>query len=383
MRLVLLIPTLDRSGAEKQFTLLATGLPRDEFDVRVIALTRGGPYAEILEAAGIPVTILGKRFRFDPFAHRRLKSLLEELKPDILHTWLFAGNAYGRLAVGPKPPYPVLVSERCVDTWKARWQLWVDRKLAPRTTRLIGNSQSVGEFYRNIGFPADRISVIPNGIALPNQEPGTRETIRREFGIDPETRVLTYIGRLAAQKRVKDLIWAFELIREMKQQDVVFLVAGDGPLRESLERFAASLQVGRTIRFLGHRSDSAQLLSASDMFWLASDFEGLSNSLMEAMAAGLPVVASDIPPNRELVIPGETGYLVPVGDSIAFSQFANRILLDAGHGRQMGSAGRERIRAEFSIDRMVDGYSRLYREVAGDMSSAALRDVAPVSSCHS
>jgi len=359
MRIVLLIPTLDRSGAEKQFTLLATRLPRDEFDVRVIALTRGGPYEEPLKAAGIPVTVLGKRFRFDPFTHRRLKRLLDELQPDVLHTWLFAGNAYGRLAAGPHPAYPVLVSERCVDTWKARWQLWVDRKLAPRATRLIGNSQSVAEFYRGIGFPADRIAVIPNGIDLPKVEAASRENVRRELGIDSETRVITYIGRLAAQKRVKDLLWAFELIREMKQQDVVFLIAGDGPLRESLERFSVSLQMGKMIRFLGHRSDAARLLAASDLFWLASDFEGLSNSLMEAMAAALPVVASDIPPNRELVVHGETGYLVPVGDSIAFTQFANRILLDADLARQLGNAGRERIRTEFSIERMVADYARL------------------------
>lgn len=383
MRIVLLIPTLDRSGAEKQFTLLATRLPREEFDVRVVALTRGGPYEETLKAAGIPVTVLGKRFRFDPFTHRRLKRLLDELQPDVLHTWLFAGNAYGRLAAGPHPRYPVLVSERCVDTWKARWQLWVDRKLAPRTTRLIGNSQSVAEFYRGIGFPADRIAVIPNGIDFRDPEPGCRERVRRELGIDSETRVVTYVGRLAAQKRVKDLLWAFELIREMKQQEVMFLIAGDGPLREGLERFAASLRVGSTIRFLGHRSDAGQLLAASDLFWLASDFEGLSNSLMEAMATGLPVVASDIPPNRELVEHGETGYLVPAGDSIAIAQFANKILLDADLARRLGAAGRERIRNEFSIERMVSGYASLYREVTGAGRAPLEREAKPVVSVHS
>jgi glycosyltransferase involved in cell wall biosynthesis len=380
MRIVLLIPTLDRSGAEKQFSLLASRLPRDEFDVRVIALTRGGPYAEVLQAAGIPVTVLGKRFRFDPFVHRRLQQLLAELKPDLLHTWLFAGNAYGRLAAGPNPRYPVIVSERCVDTWKARWQLWVDRKLAPRTTRLIGNSQSVADFYRNQGFPTERMGVIPNGIDLPTLATGVREEVRRELAIPAEARVVTYVGRLAAQKRVDDLIWAFELIREMQYADVHFLIAGDGPLRENLKRFADSLQMGPRIHFLGQRSDPLRLMAGSDLFWLASDFEGLSNSVMEAMASGLPVVASDIPPNRELVIPGETGFLVPVGDRIAFAQFANRILNDPTLGERLGVAGRERIRTEFSIDRMVEAYARLYREVAAAPGPSTKSIVAPLPS---
>ena len=99
IKVSLLIPTLDRSGAEKQLTLLATGLPRDEFDVNVLALTRGGPYEDALREAGVPVTLLGKRWKFDPLAFRRLKRWLTEHSPDVLHTWLFAANAYGRVCV--------------------------------------------------------------------------------------------------------------------------------------------------------------------------------------------------------------------------------------------------------------------------------------------
>ena len=103
IKLLFLIPTLDRSGAEKQLTLLATHLPRSEFAVHVAALTRLGPYATELEAAGIPVTVLNKRFKFDPIAYSRLRSLLKDQQPDILHTWLFAASAYGRLAAGRRP----------------------------------------------------------------------------------------------------------------------------------------------------------------------------------------------------------------------------------------------------------------------------------------
>ncbi|MBW3541867.1 MAG: glycosyltransferase, partial [Planctomycetes bacterium] len=101
IRLLSVIPTLDRSGAEKQFTLLATRLPKEEFDVHAVALTRGGPYATELEQAGVPLTVLGKRLKFDPLALVRLKRLIRRLQPDVLHTWLFAANAYGRIAAFP------------------------------------------------------------------------------------------------------------------------------------------------------------------------------------------------------------------------------------------------------------------------------------------
>ncbi|HBH50881.1 MAG TPA: glycosyl transferase [Planctomycetaceae bacterium] len=361
MRVLLLIPTLDQSGAEKQLMLLATGLPRPEVDVRVCCLTRGGPYQQELEQQGIPVTILHKRFRFDPLCLSRLRRLLREWTPDVLHTWLFAGNAYGRLAAGRQPRFPVVISERCVDTWKAGWQFRVDRALLPRTTRLIANSQSVAEFYRGQGFPADRLQVIPNGIDLPDPRPD-RDAIRRELDIPPHLPVVCFAGRLARQKRIDDLIWAFELIRATRT-NVLFLIAGEGPEGAKLREFALGLGLEHHVRFLGHREDVGRLLAASDLFWLASDFEGMSNSVMEAMAHGLPVVASDIPPNRELVVPGETGYLVPVGDRAAFTQFADRLLFDPALARQLGTAGRDRIATGFSTARMIAAHLDLYRQV--------------------
>jgi len=361
IKVLLLIPTLDRSGAEKQLTLLATRLPRGEFDVRVVALTRGGPYADELAAHGIPVTILHKRGKADPRVVWKLRHLFRDWQPDVLHTWLFAANAYGRVAAGSKPAFPIVVSERCVDSWKSGWQHWLDRRLISRTTRLVGNSNSVAEFYVKKGFPRERVCVIPNGIEVSEEVPD-RAAVLAELGIAPTTRVIGYVGRLARQKRVKDLIWAFELVRVL-QGDVALLLVGDGPERESLQQFARDIHVEERVRFLRARDDVPRLLSGLDVFWLASEFEGQSNSLMEALASGLPVVASDIPPNRELVSHGETGYLVPVGDRAAFAQFAEKLLLDPALARQLGSAARQRMQADFRVPKMIDAYARLYREV--------------------
>jgi len=365
-RIVLLIPTLDRSGAEKQFTLLATRLPRDEFEVSAIALTRGGPYADELRAAGIPVTVIGKRSKFDPMTFVRLRSELHRLQPDILHTWLFAANAYGRLCAGIVPHAKIVVSERCVDSWKAGWQLWIDRRLIDRTDRLIGNSPSVVDFYRELGVPAEKLVCIPNGIDTPALTASTDENDRsamlRELDFPTDAFVTGYIGRLAKQKRVQDLIWTVETLRQIRPR-LRLVIVGDGPDRERLENFARDIGVTKHVRFLGHREDASRWLELFDVFCLASSFEGMSNSLMEAMSVGKPVIASDIPANRELVVQSETGFLPKLADTVGFMQFLRRLIDEPGLVEKFGQAGRERIQQFFSISRMVDAYADVYRSI--------------------
>ncbi len=373
-RVLLVIPTLDRSGAEKQFTLLATGLPRDQFDVRVVALTRGGPYAQDLERHGVPLTILKKRWKFDPICLWKLSRVIKTWQPDVVHTWLFAANSYGRMVAGGPGRVPVIVSERCVDTWKSGWQLGLDRYQVPRTARLVGNSKSVADFYRQQQFPADRIRVVPNGIelpeaasALPSEERDRRRT--ELCGIPPGAKVIGYVGRLARQKRVQDLIWMMVLIGNVRD-DVHMVLVGDGPEREWLERFSRDLNVESKIHFLGHRQEIPAILPLCDAFCLASDFEGMSNSLMEAMAVGLPVLASDIPPNRELVVEGQTGYLISVGDRAAYARAALLLFERPERAERLGTAGRHRMAMEFSVPQMIAAYANIYREVISEKGGA-------------
>jgi glycosyltransferase involved in cell wall biosynthesis len=367
IRVLLVIPTLDQSGAEKQFTLLAMGLPRDQFEVHAIALTRGGPYEKILNEHGIPLTILKKRWKFDPFCLRRLARLIREIQPDVIHTWLFAANSYVRmLAGGPGQP-PVVVSERCVDSWKSGWQLTLDRWQIPRTARLVGNSNSVADFYRQQKFPDDRIRVVPNGIEPPaattDVSTSERDCLRAEVcGLPPNAKVLGYVGRLARQKRILDLLWVIVLLKDVDPNFYLVFV-GDGPERDALEQFARDMNIEQNVKFLGHRQDIPALLPLFDVFLLASDFEGMSNSVMEAMAASLPVVASDITANRELVFDGVTGYLFPVGDRTACARAILFLFEQPERAQRMGIAGRQRMETEFSVQNMVDRYAEIYREV--------------------
>jgi glycosyltransferase involved in cell wall biosynthesis len=324
-------------------------------------LTRGGPYEEVLRNQDIPVTVLNKRWKFDFRTYAQLKQLVADFQPDIVHTWLFAANTVGRLVAGAAGQPKVIVSERCVDSWKGGWQRWIDRRLVSRTSCLVGNSQSVAEYYRELGFPPERTRVIPNAIEPPAIHEMDRKAFLQEFNLPESAHIVSYVGRLAKQKRIKDLIWTIELLQQL-DANTHFLILGDGPEKESLQQFARQIHCDSRIHFLGHRNDVSQLMPYFDAFWLASDFEGMSNSLMEAMANGVPAVVSDIPANRELVIDGETGFLVSVGDTAGFAQFTDRIFADKQLASHLGKASRNRMSEEFNIDKMVDSYAELYRD---------------------
>src|SRR5215470_15143367 len=159
LKVLQLIPTLDRSGAEKQMVMLAKGLPRDRFRVEVAALTRSGPLEAELRDAGIPVTVIGKPLKVDPIAMARLARFLKAGSFDVVQTWIFAANAYGRVASRLADVPVVVVAEMAVDLWKGRCERWVDRKLATWCDRLVGNSHAVVEFYRGLGVPEDRLAM--------------------------------------------------------------------------------------------------------------------------------------------------------------------------------------------------------------------------------
>jgi glycosyltransferase involved in cell wall biosynthesis len=363
-RVLHIIPTLDRSGAEKQLMLLATGLPRDEFDPHVCVLTRTGPYEADLHQAGVPVKVIGKSFKVDPAAFFRLKRHIAELRPDVVHTWLFAANSYGRAAALAAGVKHVIAAERCVDPWKVWHELAIDRWLARRTARIVVNSSGVRDFYVDHGLPVEKFVVIPNGMPPPESSTVSRSDLLAERGLPLNARLIGAVGRLWPQKRMKDLIWAADLLKVIRD-DVYLLIVGDGPHRERLEQFRRQVRIEDKVHFLGHRSDVSRLMPHFDLLWLASEYEGLPNVVMEAMAAAVPVVATDISGNRDLVVPNETGYLVPVGDRAAFARQANKLLDDLELSRRLGEAGRQRILTDFTIEKMVERHAQLYREVLG------------------
>lgn len=364
MKVLQVIPTLDRSGAEKQMVLLAAGLPRERFEVEVAALTRLGPLEAELRAAGVPITAIGKRWKADPLALARLVGLMRARRFDVVHTWIFAANTYGRIAARLARVPVVITAEMAVDLWKGRGQLAVDRRLARWTDRVVGNSHAVVEFYRKAGIPDDRLAMIHSGIADDEPPPDVDPAeVRAGLGLPRDAPLVLFAGRLAPQKGVGDLVAALDLLQHV-MPGLRTLIVGDGPLRSQLEETAHAFRLDEAVRFLGHRDDVPRLLAAADLLVLPSLYEGLPNVVLEAMRFAKPVVATAAPGTTEVVEHDRTGLLVPCGDHPALAQAIRTLLQDPERARRLGAAGRARVEAEFRAVEMIDQFAALYEELA-------------------
>ncbi len=362
LRVCQIIPTLDQGGAEKQLCFLAGGLDRSQFDCHVVTLTRDGPRKTELDKAGIPVHSVHKRGKFDPLALGRLSGIIKKLKPDIVHTWLFAANCYGRVAARWNRVPVVIGGERCVDPWKSIPQLWLDRYLARKSNAMVTNSTGVVDFYAERGIDRSVFHVIPNGIPPRSTTTITRQEAYGRLGVPDDRKIIASIGRLWPQKGHADLFWAMELFRVVRD-GAMLVVIGDGPLRQRLEHLRDQYQLANCLRMVGERQDVAELMPHFSMLVHPSHYEGQSNVIMEAMQASVPVIASDIPGNRDLVIPGVTGELFPIGDAELLARKMMAVMEDTSLSERMGIEAKKRIEEHFSVQSMIDRHQALYQQL--------------------
>jgi glycosyltransferase involved in cell wall biosynthesis len=175
--------------------------------------------------------------------------------------------------------------------------------------------------------------------------------------------VVLFAGRLAEQKRVIDLLKALDLLQHV-QPDLRTLIAGEGPLQTRLEEAAGAYDLAGKVRFLGHREDVPRLMAAADLVVLPSSYEGLPNLVLEAMRFSKPVVATAAPGTTEVVVDGETGLLVPVGNPQLLARAIRDLVRDPVRARRLGEGGRLRVDACFAAQSMVDQFAALYEELA-------------------
>jgi len=365
-----LITELDVGGAEKTLCRLASGLDKTRYDIAVACLTGEGPLGRWLTDRGIPVHYIRMKSIFDGGAVRRLAHILETSRADILHTFLFHANIAGPVAARIARTRTVITSVRVVEP--RLYRLWT----YSWTHRLVDAVTCVSEsvrrhMLRHASVPAWKLVTIPNGVSVEEYQRPPAD-IRRELGIASGAPIVLCVARLEKQKGVRYLLHAARMIiRELPE--VRFLIAGKGRLEKKLRRLSTRLNVSDNVSFLGFRSDVPELLSAAEMVVCPSLWEGMPNIILEAMAAGKPVVATAVDGSAELVDDHVTGLLVEPADVSALADAVRTVLADPERARQMGNAGRMKVQREFSLDRMIHRNVLLYERLLSRFGPDAWR----------
>lgn len=362
-RIAYVIGELGKGGAEYQLYELLRGLDRTRFEPAVFALAAGGYWAGPMRELGLSVHELAARRSADPGRLLRLRRGLRRFGPHILHTVLWSGNSYGRLAATGLGIPVVLTAERNVIA-RPGWQIAVERVLDRLTDTYLLNCQAIADgLVGRQGLAAPKMCVIPNGIDLGRLPPfdPDRTAARAAAGFDPARRLVAQVGRLAEQKDYPTYLRAAARLAPAFP-DVDFLVVGDGGLRDELIALAASLGIAERVRFAGLRHDVPAVLAGVDVLALTSLYEGLPNVVIEAMATGAVAVATDVGGCRELIIDGETGVLVPPRRPEDVADAIGALLGDPVRLARMRLAARRRIEQEFSIEAMVRRTTAVYLE---------------------
>ena len=371
-KILLLIRQLIIGGAESQTYELAKGLDRNKYQVSVCSLQSGGYFAEKMQAEGIPVSVVAKRWCYDFTVVPRLVSLFRRERPDIVHCVMWTANMWGGLAARLAQVPRLVLSTRSIGIWKRKIHYIAGPLIFNRADLVLANSVEVGNYMmEQEGVRPDKIQVIYNGLDLGRycKRPGREEaaSIRIAFGLPPKGPVIGIVANLSPQKDY----WTFlrAAARAAKHNnEVSFLIVGDGTLRASLKAEAARLGLARRVVFAGQRPDVERCLACMDAFVLCSLREGFSNALIEAMASGLPVVATRVGGNIEAVRESESGFLFEVGDDKALAYYILRLINNREESRVLGEHGRQRAMREFSMTEYLRRMDMIYTELLGHAS---------------
>jgi len=351
-----LITELDIGGAEKALHRLVTNLDRTRFEPTVGCLTGRGPMGEWFTQNGIEVVYFDMRSFWDLPAWLRLRKELERRKPDVLHTFLFHANIAGRL-VGRGRAGRVISSVRVEEP--RRWHLWGERLTRGRVDIVTCVSESTREYvHRTTRVPLDKLVAVPNGVTLDDYRLPA-DPPPPEWNLPDGVPIIGIIGRLDRQKDPVLMLRAAAIVAREKPE-ALFVFAGKGPLAGHCQVEAEELGVARNCRWLGWAPQVRPLLGRMDLLALSSRWEGMPNALLEAMASRKPVVATQAGGSAELVLDGETGFLVPCDDPEAMADRILQLLGDPALRKRMGDAGLERVDLHYSLCAMVEANQRLY-----------------------
>ncbi len=359
------ITDLELGGVPLHLRRVAGAMRERGFRVSVVSLAEIGRVGEMLRTDGVDVERCDGRGGWDARILTRLRSHFRRAKPDLVHSLLFHANFASRWAANAVgfPARRVLCEIQTVEV-ERRWHLLVDRLTYDGCRCTIGNSPSVIEHLADQArIPRDRLRLVRGGIdPAPIRE--ARPIERRTLGLHSEEKMILWAGRLDPVKGLDTLLAACSVVSRVHRVRLFLAGAGayESRLRESIDRLALQ----RVVQLLGPREDVPSLMRSADLFVFPSRTEGLPNALLEAMSAACPIVTTDVPGCRDLVIHQRSGLLVPYGDTSALANAMQRLLVDPNLARSLGRAASDDVDRRWHIRNTFDAYEALYREALRD-----------------
>ena len=365
LSIVMLSTSMGMGGADRQILYLARALLAKGYDLQIVSMTPLGPMGLEAQVQGLPVHSLNmQRGVPDPIALLRLVNLLRQWQPQILHSHMVHANLMARVTRF-LIPIPVVVTTAHNINEGGKWAEIAYRLTGSWCDLTTQVSQAGVERYVHIkAVPEHKIRLTPNTVDnnqfCPNLE--VRQRIRQELALE-EKFVWLAVGRYHQQKDYPNMLKAFAQVVS-QYPDALLLIAGDALLGSDVETLANSLGINSNVQFLGVRRDVPALMNGADAYVMSSAWEGMPMVLLEASATGLPIVATDVGGNREVVLDGESGFLVPPQAPIALGKAMLRLMeLPPDRRRQMGEVGRSHAESKYSIEQIVKMWENLYREL--------------------
>jgi glycosyltransferase involved in cell wall biosynthesis len=361
-RIAFVITELDVGGAERCLANLASRINRQRFEPLVISLASrpaAGKDALVvqLERAQVPVRFLNRRSAWEiQSGFAALARMLEEFRPHIAQTLLFHANVLGAAAARRAGVPHVLAGIRVADP--RRWRAWMERWACRHVDQFVCVSAGVAQHCRQRGYPPSKLTVIPNGVDWESFA-SARPIDPRELGLPAGRRAIVFVGRLDIQKGLDELLAICpQLMTAAPDHDLVLV--GDGPERSALARQAESLGIAPRVYFAGWRADVPAILAAAEMLVLPSRWEGMPNVVLEAMAAGKPVVVRRVEGTEELL--GDLGreQIVDAGPKELLADRVIHFAQNPQLAADLGRKNQQRAIQLFSIETMVEKYERLY-----------------------
>jgi L-malate glycosyltransferase len=367
LRVLHVLHTLARAGAEQLVYEMATA-NRSHMETAAVCLDREGPLADQLRNEGFAVHCTQRAEGLDRSQIGKIAGIIREFRPHVIHCHQYTPFFYGTLGRPRGNGGRILFTEHGrhfpdVVGWKRRWfnRLFLSGRAAHITAVCDFTRQRLIE---KEGMPADRIEVVYNGVdvdrfaSLPSPSKA-----KQDLGLPPDKLVILQVGTFRAVKDQPTAIRAFaHVLRTFPEAIMVF--AGDGPILDECRKLASDLHLDNSVFFLGSRQDIPQVLAAADLMLMTSLSEAHSVSLLEGMAARLPIVATRVGGIPETVVDGQTGLLAPAGKPEDMARCMVRLLGDPDARRSMGQAGYDRVKTQFLRSRMHRRYLEIYREMA-------------------